>query len=78
MEFFTVPCPGKGKVFIDGQYQGDSLEDTELKVFQCNTGTHDIAMECLVDKQCVKTSQKVQIEGTNPILPMEVPFICAT
>ncbi len=77
MEFFTVPCPGKGKVSIDGRYQGDSIEDEDLKVFQCNRGTHDISMECLVGKQCKETVQRVQVEDSDPIIPMEVEFECS-
>jgi hypothetical protein len=77
MEFFTVPCPGKGNVKIDGSFQGESVQGTTLHKFQCGEGTHDISMECLAGKQCQAPVQRVEIAGTNPILPMEVPFECA-
>ncbi len=77
MEFFKIICPGKGNVFIDGSFQGLSLDGSEPRVFQCNTGTHDIRMDCLDGKQCQKPVQRVRVEHTNPIQPMEVIFICA-
>ncbi len=78
MEFFSVPCPGKGKVSIDGVFQGDSKVDEKLHVFQCNEGTHEIAMACLVGRTCRRAVQEMVIAGTNPILPQEVTFTCAS
>ncbi|MCD4678025.1 MAG: hypothetical protein K8S18_18835 [Desulfobacula sp.] len=77
MEFFKVTCPGKGKVSIDGSYQGENTDGTEQKIFQCNPGAHDISMECLEEKQCAEPVKRVQIEDTNPILPKEIYFICS-
>jgi hypothetical protein len=77
MQFFTVPCPGKGKVSVGGSYQGENMDGAGLKVFQCNKGVHDIGLECLVGKQCLNPLQRVEIKGTNPIDPMEVKFTCA-
>ena len=77
MEFFKLVCPEKGNVSIDGNFQGESMDGTEPRVFQCNTGIHDIAMACLNGKQCQEPVQRLRIEHTNPILPMEVIFTCA-
>ena len=76
MEFFMVNCPGLGSVAVDGSYQGDNRDDMELKVFQCNRGTHDISMECQDGKLCQESSKRVQLEDTNPIMPMEITFTC--
>ncbi len=77
MEFFTVPCPGRGNVSVGGSFQGASIKDDKLHVFQCGEGLHDISMECLVGKKCHVTMQRILIAGTNPVLPQEIPFICA-
>ena len=76
MEFFKIICPGKGNVFIDGIFQGESMDGTDPKIFQCNTGVHDISMDCLDGKICGEPSQRIRIEHTNPIFPMEVIFTC--
>lgn len=79
MEFFTVPCPGRGQVSIDGNVQGENKEQGSDKpvIFQCGRGLHDISMACLVGKTCSVQVQRVEVGGTNPIEPMEVPFTCA-
>lgn len=87
MQFFKVPCPGRGTVSIDGKPQGENKQagreesDTRqgdgLRIFQCGTGLHDLSMACLVGKRCRRPVQRVQIDKTDPILPMEVPFECA-
>lgn len=77
MEFFKVPCPGRGEVSINGSPQGENMKDNKLHVFQCGEGTHDISMKCLVGKRCQEPVQRVSITGTNPILPQEAPFTCA-
>ena len=76
MEFFTVPCPGRGEVSIDGSFQGENKDGERLHVFQCSEGLHDISMTCLVGRQCQEPVQRAQIAGTDPILPREVPFLC--
>ena len=78
MEFFTVPCPGRGEVFIDGVSLGENKSNGELNVFQCNPGHHYISMKCLVGKSCDVPKQLVNIINTNPISPMEVPLECAS
>jgi hypothetical protein len=78
MEFFTVPCPGRGEVFIDGSSLGENKRNSELNVFQCNPGMHDISLTCRVGKHCTELQQSKEIINTNPIRPMEVPFICAS
>ena len=81
MEFFMVSCPGKGdkgEVSIDSSPQGENITDDELNVVQCNPGHHNISMMCLVGKACRESIQSIEIIGTNPIQPMEVPFLCAT
>ncbi len=78
MEFFKVPCPGKGNVKLDGVFQGPNFQNGELHVFQCNRGDHDIEMECLVGKKCKEALQNKIVKNTDPILPMEVPFVCQT
>jgi len=77
MEFFIVKCDGRGKVYIDGSYQGESVDDQGSHVFQCGSGGHDVTLECLVGNQCQKATQRVSISETNYIDPMEVPFECA-
>ncbi len=76
MEFFTVPCPGKGEVSIDGSPQGKNKDGKKLHPFQCNDRLHDISMTCLNGKQCQEPVQRVMITGANPILPQKVPFVC--
>lgn len=53
------------------------MDGAEPKIFQCNTGVHDIRMDCLDGKICDEPIQRIRIEHTNPILPMEVIFTCA-
>ena len=87
MEFFRVPCPGRGMVSIDGHPQaenkqagseeGRSRQRVGLRVFQCGPGLHDIAMKCLVGIRCLVEVQRVLTAQTNPILPTEVPYTCA-
>ncbi|MBU0973056.1 MAG: hypothetical protein KKC20_20595 [Proteobacteria bacterium] len=76
MEFFKVPCPGKGNVNLDGVFQGPNFQNGALHVFQCNRGDHDIEMTCLVGKNCKESMQNKVVKDTDPILPMEVPFSC--
>jgi len=76
MEFFTASCLGKGKVLVDGVYQGESKDGTTLHVFQCSAGLHDITLEFLTNGSCHKKTRRVMITGTTPILPMAIPFIC--
>jgi hypothetical protein len=76
MEFFTVPCPGRGQVFIDDSSLGDNKSIDDLNVFQCNPGYHKLSLICLVGKHCRESMQFRKIIATNPIEPMEVPFIC--
>jgi hypothetical protein len=78
MEFFTVPCPGRGHVFIDGGSLGENNSVDALNVFQCNPGYHNISLTCLVGKNCRAPVQFRKIIATNPIEPMEVPFLCAS
>jgi hypothetical protein len=78
MEFFTAPCPGRGQVFINGVFLGENKSIDELSVFQCNPGYHNISLTCLVGKHCRESVQFKKITATNPIEPMEVPFICAS
>ena len=78
MEFFTVPCPGRGEGFIDGISLGENKSNGELNVFQCNPGNHYISMNCMVEKRCRVSKQLVNIINTNPITPMEVDFKCAS
>ena len=77
MEFFKVPCPGKGKVSIDQRYQGENKDNESLHVFLCSEGNHDISMACLVGKTCQETVQRIPLSNTNPIDPPEVTFTCA-
>lgn len=79
MEFFACPCPGKGTVILDGNAQGPNKDqDGANRTLQCGTGLHQVALDCLVGKACANASQEVAISGTNPILPQEVPFQCAS
>jgi len=77
MEFFTIQCPGKGDVWMDGKRQGGNVRHSSLFKFQCGDGTHKISMKCLIGKQCQEPEQQVLITETNPIEPQEVPFTCA-
>ena len=77
MEFFKVPCPGKGEVWIDKRFQGPNVRHDRLFVFQCGEGIHNIGMQCLIGRQCELPIQQVSISETNPVEPLEVPFTCA-
>ena len=76
MEFFKVPCPDRGEVFIDDNLLGENKSNGELNVFQCDPGNHYISMKCLVGRHCQVPKQLIGIIDTNPISPMEVPFVC--
>ena len=76
MEFFTTPCLCKGKVSIDGVYQGETRDGGSLRVFQCGAGLHDITLEYRNGGPCQRQTKRVMISGTTPTLPMTIPFIC--
>ncbi|HBG04527.1 MAG: hypothetical protein A2075_14220 [Geobacteraceae bacterium GWC2_58_44] len=76
MEFFTVYCLRKGRVFIDGSYLGENKNGETLRVFQCGAGLHDISLECQFGRKCREMRQRVMITGTNAILPRELRFFC--
>ena len=76
MEFFTTSCLGKGKVSVDGVYQGESKDGTTLHVFQCEAGLHDITLENENNGSRQVQTRRVMISGTNAILPLAIPFIC--
>lgn len=78
MEFFSCPCPLKGTVILDGNEQGPNKDqDGSVRTLQCGPGLHRLSLACLVGRTCTQAFQEVEISGTNPILPMEVPFQCA-
>jgi len=77
MEFFRVPCPGKGEVWLDKRLQGANVRHDNLFVFMCGEGTHYISMQCLIGRQCQMSLQQISITDTDPIEPLEVPFTCA-
>lgn len=76
MEFFTVSCHRKGKVSIDGSYQGENKDGETLHVFHCREGLHDISLECQVGQKCRELTQRVMISGTNAIIPIVIRFVC--
>ena len=77
MEFFTCPCPARGKVILDGVSQGPNKDQAgNLVTKQCNTGLHKIALKCPEGKQCDPAEIQIEIKDTDPISPMEVPFKC--
>jgi len=76
MEFFTASCLCKGRVSVDGVFQGDNKEGKALHVFQCSAGLHDITMEYQNGGPGQKQTRRVMITGTTPTLPMAIPFIC--
>lgn len=78
MEFFTVPCPGRGKVSINGSYHGENKDGSDLHTFLCVEGLHDITLVCLAGKHCQEPLQRALIADTNLIMPLEVPFECAS
>lgn len=78
MEFFICPCPGKGTVILNGNAQGPNKDNGVNQPMQCGAGLHRVALDCLVGKTCAESSQEVVIAKTNPILPQEVPFTCAS
>lgn len=79
MEFFACPCPGRGRVMMDGNEQGDNKEDDgSVRTLQCGRGLHRIALECADGKQCLDSPRNVMIAKTNPISPEEVAFRCAS
>ncbi|WP_026842675.1 hypothetical protein [Citrifermentans bremense] len=76
MEFFTVSCLRKGRVSVDGLYQGENKTGETLKVFQCRAGLHDVSLECKVGQKCREMTQRVLIAGTNAIVPLVIGFVC--
>ena len=76
MEFFTAACLGKGRVSVDGCYQGENKDGNTLHVFQCRAGLHDISLEFQNGRRQRKMTRRVLIAGTSPYLPLEVRFVC--
>jgi hypothetical protein len=77
MEFFTCPCPETGVVILDGKEQGNNKDENgDLRTMQCGRGLYRIELRCSCGKQCINSPREVMIEGTNPIIPMEVSFQC--
>jgi hypothetical protein len=76
MEFFTASCLCKGRVSVDGVYQGESKDGSTLHVFHCDAGLHDITMEYRNGGPCHSKTRRVMITGTIPARPMAIPFIC--
>lgn len=76
MEFFTVACLRRGKVSVDGRYQGENKQGETLRVFQCDPGLHDVSLECQVGQTCRELTQRVFITGTNAIVPFVIRFVC--
>jgi len=76
MEFFTVSCLRRGRVSIDGRYQGENKNGETLQVFQCSAGRHDISLECQIGQKCREMTQRVMITGTNAIVPIAIRFVC--
>jgi hypothetical protein len=76
MEFFTASCLRRGKVTVDGCYQGENKDGETLHVFQCCAGLHDISLEYQNGQGCRRITRRVMISGTNAILPKEVRFLC--
>ncbi|MCM2358295.1 MAG: hypothetical protein NDI77_09110 [Geobacteraceae bacterium] len=78
MEFIRCPCPGLGKVFVDGDEQGANKDGAgEVRAVLCGPGLHEIALECLIGRKCANSPQQVDLAGTSPVQPKEVPFRCA-
>uniref|UniRef100_C6E1K6 PEGA domain-containing protein n=1 Tax=Geobacter sp. (strain M21) TaxID=443144 RepID=C6E1K6_GEOSM len=76
MEFFTVSCLRRGRVSVDGLYQGENKTGGTLKVFQCRAGLHDVSLECKIGQKCREMTQRVLISGTNAIVPLVIGFVC--
>lgn len=77
MEFFTCPCPGNGRVILDGNEQGNNKDENgNMRTLQCGQGLHQIALQCNHGEQCAHSPQKVMISKTNPIIPQELTFQC--
>jgi hypothetical protein len=75
MEFFQCPCPERGNVILNGRNQGPNKDEQgNLMTKQCNTGLQYISLRCREGKRC--PLQRVLVEDTDPILPLEVPFQC--
>lgn len=75
-EYFTVSCQRSGKVFVDGDCQGENRTGDTLQVFRCQAGLHDVSLKCLTGMRCRIMTQRVMISGTNPILPLRIRFVC--
>lgn len=75
MEFFQCPCPETGNVLVDGKDQGPNKDGAgKPQTKMCNPGLHWISLECRVGKKCGR--KLVEVVETDPVMPMEVPFIC--
>lgn len=77
MEFFVCPCPEIGNVILDGKGQGPNKNGAGKRLTKmCNEGLHTVALQCPAGKTCSPQQVDVEITGTDPIFPMEVPFLC--
>lgn len=73
MEFFVCTSGYIGDVFLDGNNQGRNKDMTgQLLVKQCNEGPHLIKLKCL--NGINYPAKSVNIAGTDPIAPAQVPF----
>ena len=66
MEYVKVTFPTKCRVFIDGEENGYTNE-----VLRIDAGTHVFVLS---EANCRPVSQKVMIENTTPLEPLEVAF----
>ncbi len=73
MEFFVCTSIDIGDVILDGINQGANKDATGILLTkQCNSGLHSVALNCLSGKSYPEKT--VNIGGTDPIAPLEVPF----
>ncbi|GFE61454.1 hypothetical protein AOG2_20410 [Geobacter sp. AOG2] len=77
MEFFRCPCPLNGNVILDGADLGPNKDDSGRPLTKlCNAGFHTISLLCPAGKRSSPLQVTIEITGTDPSSPLEVPFQC--
>lgn len=79
IQFFYCSCPLQGNVMLDGVNLGPNKDGPRGKLLakQCNEGLHEVSLLCLYGKRCSFSSQRIRVQSTDPISPLEVRFECA-
>jgi hypothetical protein len=78
IQFFRCPCPVTGNVMLNGTNQGPNKDSSgKLLTKKCGEGLQIISLQCPNGKKCSPPQVEIEIQYTDPISPLEVPFQCA-